>query len=136
MLETIPPLFALILVEPIVSAVNNPVLSIVATAVLLDVQFKVPKVATVPSVRVPLAVNCSVFPNSMRAIGWVMESVASTGAVTARVALEGMPLRDAVMVALPCARVVAMPLAFSVATAVLPDVQVTEPETLPVLPSE
>ena len=62
MLETIPPLLALTVVEPAVSVDAKPVLLIVATAVLLDVHVSVPKVAVVPSVKVPLAENCCVFP--------------------------------------------------------------------------
>jgi hypothetical protein len=59
------------------------------------------------------------------------------GAVTVKVALfEVTPLAEAVTVVLPCASVEAMPLPLSVATVVLLDAQVTDPETLPVLPSE
>jgi hypothetical protein len=62
---------------------------------------------------------------------------AVNGALTAKVAmLELMPFIEAVTVVLPCAKDKAMPLAFSVATAVLLDAQVTEPEMLPVLLSE
>jgi len=58
-------------------------------------------------------------------------------AVTVKVALlEVIPFAKAVMVVVPCARVVAMPLAFSVATAVLLDAQLTDPDILPVLLSE
>ena len=66
-----------------------------------------------------------------------MVRVANTGAVTVKAALlEVKPLAEAVMVALPCAKLEAMPLASSVATVMLLDAQVTEPEILPVLLSE
>ncbi len=60
----------------------------------------------------------------------------NTGAVTVKEALlDVMPFAEAVMVLVPWERLEAMPLALSVATAVLLDVQVTEPDTLPLLPS-
>ena len=66
-----------------------------------------------------------------------MAIAVNTGAVTVKVALlEVTPFNEAVTVVLPCDKVEAMPLAFSVETVELLDVQVTEPETLPKLPSE
>ena len=57
-------------------------------------------------------------------------------AVTFKFALlEVMPFWVAVMVLLPTAKVEAMPLALSVATLPLLEAHVTDPETLPVLPS-
>lgn len=71
------------------------------------------------------------------AVAGVMASAVNAGAVTVSAApAEVMPLIEAVIVVAPCARVLAVPLAFRVATAVLLDVQVTEPETLPLLPFE
>lgn len=62
---------------------------------------------------------------------------ASAFAVTVKVAvLELTPLNEAEMVLMPGVKVEAMPVAFNVATAVLLETQVTEPETLPVVPSE
>ena len=67
----------------------------------------------------------------------VMAMAVNSGAVTVKVALlEVTPLADAVMVVLPCAKLVAMPVEFNVATAVLLDAQLTEPETLADTPSE
>lgn len=66
----------------------------------------------------------------------VMAIEVSAEAVTVKLALlEVMPLAEAVMTELPCASVLAMPLVLNVATVVLLDTQVTEPETFPVLPS-
>lgn len=135
--EEIPPLLTVMLAEPMLTIVAKPVPFMVATAGLLDVQVNVPKIAAVPSVKVPLAVNCCLFPTITIADEGVMESVANTGAVTVKVALlEVMPFAEAVTVVLPCARLEAMPLAFNVATDALLDAQVTDPEMLPVLPSE
>lgn len=76
-------------------------------------------------------------PLDTEAVVGVMAIVVNAGAVTVKEApVEVMPLIEAVTVLLPCARALAVPLAFRVATAVLLDVQVTEPETLPLLPFE
>ncbi len=124
------------LVVPAVSAVANPVPLILATGVLPDVQVSAPNVAAVPSVNVPLAENCCVVPTYALADKGVMESDANAGAVTVKVVLAVTPFSDAVMVELPCAKLDAMPLVFIVLTAVLLGVQITAPETLPVVPSE
>lgn len=58
----------------------------------------------------------------------------SAGAITVSVALfEVMPLSVALMLVLPCASVVAMPLVLIVAIPTSVDAQITEPDTLPVL---
>jgi hypothetical protein len=136
-LDVMPPLLALMLVVPAVSTVANPIPLTVATAVLLDVQVSAPIVAAVPSVNVPpLAENCCVVPRYALADDGVMESDASAGAVTVKVVLAVTPFSDAVMIELPCAKLVAIPLAFSVVTTMLLEVQITAPEILPVVPSE
>lgn len=137
LLDVTPPPLALMLVEPALTPVAKPVPSIVPTPGSLDVQASAPKVAAVPSVKVPVALYCFVLPCKMQPVNGMIERVASCGALTVRVALlEVTPFIEAVMVVLPCAKVEAMPLAFSVATVVSLDAQVTDPETLPVLPSE
>ena len=84
-----------------------------------------------------MAVKLFVDPIATDAVLDVIEIAVNTGAVTVKVALvEVMPFTEAVMLVVPCARVEAMPLAFSVATVVLLDAQVAEPETLLMLPSE
>jgi hypothetical protein len=136
-LEVMLPLLALMLVEPVASVVAKPVLSIVATVVSLEAQVSAPRIAAVPSVSVPLAVNCCELPTVTLADEGVMESVANTGAVTVKVALlEVTPFAEAVMLLLPCASEEAMPLAFSMATVVSLDAQLAEPEMSPVVPSE
>ncbi len=135
--ELTPPLLAVILVEPLLTLVAKPVLFIVAAAGLLDVQVSAPKVAAVPSVNVPLAKNCCVFPTRTLVDAGVMVSVANTGAVTVKVELlEVMPFAEAVMVLVPSASAAATPLPLSTTIEVLLDVQVTAPEALPVVPSE
>ena len=84
-----------------------------------------------------MAVKLVFSPFATKAAVGVMEIAVKTDEVTAKVALlEVMPLADAVTVVIPCTRLDAMPLAFSVAIVELLDTQVTDPETLPELPSE
>lgn len=83
-----------------------------------------------------MAVICWVFPTVTLADVGVMAIAVNAGAVTVKVAvLEVMPLRVAVILLAPCARVLAVPPVI-VATAVLLDAQITEPVTFPVLPFE
>lgn len=85
----------------------------------------------------PVAVKLVVSPFATEAVAGLMAIAVNTGAVTVNAALlEVMPFAEAVMVLLPCASEEAMPLAFSVATVVSLDIQVTDPEILPELPSE
>lgn len=84
-----------------------------------------------------MAVKAVVKPFATAAVAGATAIAVNAGAVTVKLALlEAMPFADALIIVLPCAKVDAMPLTFSVATAVLLDTQVTAPETLPVLPSE
>jgi len=86
---------------------------------------------------VPVAVKLVVNPLATEAVIGLIAIAVNTGAVTVKTALlEVMPFAEAVIVVPPCARLEAIPLALSVATEVLLDAQVTDPETLPVLPSE
>jgi hypothetical protein len=86
---------------------------------------------------VPVAVKLVVSVLTTEAVVGLIAMTDITGAVTVKVALlELIPFADAVMIVLPSAKVDAMPLEFSVATEVLLDTHVTDPETLPELPSE
>lgn len=143
MLEVMDPAVAVMLVGPsadnVVPPVANPVMELmVATVVLLDAQVTALKsIAAVPSVRVPLTVNCLVYPTAtLEGVG-VIASVASSGSVTVKAAVlvEAAPVAVAVIVVLPTASVVAMPLVL-IATAESLDAQVTDPETFPVDESE
>ena len=102
------------------------------------------KYAVIPtlSVAIILAVN-SLTETAYRSLLLITRDVptgatlSTGGADTVKIALfEVTPFAEAVTVALPCARVEATPLPLSVATAVLLDAHVTDPEILPELPSE
>lgn len=83
-----------------------------------------------------MAVKLVLSPAATVAVAGLIVITLMTGAVTVSVTLlEVSPLATAVIVVVPCVRVDAMPLPFKVATVVLLEVQVTEPDTLPVLPS-
>ena len=135
--EVTPLELTVILLDPAAMAEARPLLSMVVTSGLLDAHVNVPKAATVPSDNNPDAVNCFVPPVFKALEDGVMVRDDNAGAVTVKVALlEVTPLADAVIVLLPAVREDATPLLFTVATVVLLDAQVAEPEILPVLPSE
>lgn len=78
-----------------------------------------------------------VSPVATEAVAGVMAIAVNSGAVTVNVALfEVTPFANALMVVVPWARADAMPLALGVDTVVLLEVQVTDPDMLPVVPSE
>lgn len=84
----------------------------------------------------PVAVSGVVCPAVTDAVAGVMAMAVKAAGVTVSVTLVAeIPFSDAPTVLVPCASVLATPLALTVATAVLLDVQVTEPDTLPVVPS-
>jgi hypothetical protein len=67
----------------------------------------------------------------------VIVMAVNAGAVTDKFTeLDMMPLAEAVIAVVPCAKVDAMPLPFKEATVALLDAHATDPEILPVLPSE
>lgn len=93
--------------------------------------------AVVASVYVPVAMKLVVKPALTVVTDGLIAIAVNMGAVTVKVALlEVTPPTDAEIFDVPTANEEAMPLALSVATAVLLDVQITAPETLPVVPSE
>jgi hypothetical protein len=117
--------------------VAKPALSIDATAVLLEFQVSLPKVAIVLSVNLPVAANCCVNPTITLAEDGVIAMDAKTGAVTVKVALlDETPLTEALMMVLPCANDEAIPLELILATLLLLDDHVAKSETLPELSSE
>jgi|CXWL01.1.fsa_nt_gi hypothetical protein len=66
-----------------------------------------------------------------------MAIAVNAGAATDKLtALDVMPLAEAVISVVPCAKVDAIPLPFNVATVALLDAHATDPEMLPVLLSE
>lgn len=130
---------AVTVVLPSATPVTTPlVLPTLAMAGAAEVQLTVPVMLAVePSEYVPVAVRFAVRPWAMAADAGVMAMAVSTGAVTLTVAVfEILPPNEAVIVVLPNAKPVTIPLGLTVATAVSLETQVTEPEMLPVVPSE
>ena len=122
------PLKAAVMVEePAATPVARPLLATVAVGVLDELQVTCEVISwVVESEYVPVAVNCWVLPAAMLAVAGVTAIEDSvTAAVTVRVAVPDLPLKAAVMVAVPAATAVARPLLVIVALVVLDEVQVT-----------
>jgi hypothetical protein len=120
--------FALIVDVPGPTAVANPPgFVMVATNGLEDAQVAVVvKSCVVPSVSVPIAVNCCFPPTLMVGFDGVTVTVFITGAVTVSTAvLLVIAPRLAVIFVLPCIKVLATPLELMVATPVCDDNHVT-----------
>ena len=83
-----------------------------------------------------IAVSCLVVPNATLALPGVTDKEATAADVTATPADPMMPLCVAVMLAVPCATLVANPLAFTVVTDAFEELQVTEAVTIFVVLSE
>jgi hypothetical protein len=115
-------------VVPAATAVARPLLTIVAVAVLEEVQVACVVISwVVESEYVPVAVNCWVAPAAILAVPGVTAIEFKVAPVTVRVAVfEVLPLKVAVMFVEPAARAVARPLLTIVAVAVLDEVQVTD----------
>lgn len=136
--EVMPLNEAVTVVLPNATPVATPLVLIVATALSAEAQATLlVRSAVVPSPYVPVAVKLVVSPVATEAVAGVMAIAVNSGAVTVNVALlEVTPFANALMVVVPWASADAMPLALGVATVVLLEVQVTDPDTLPVVPSE
>ena len=123
-------------VEPCETAVTRPVLLIVATDVLVELQETSLLISwLVPSENAPMATNRWMVPTNMAGITFIEDRETE---VTVRVVLWGEPdVGVAVMVVVPVATPVARPvLAPTVATDVLDEVQVTSMLISWVVPSE
>ena len=94
------------------------------------------RMVVLPSVRVPVAVNCCVTPAATDGEPGVTLIDASTGAVTVNVAVPFTPPEVAVIVEVPCALLVARPPAAMVAVAALEELHVAELVRFWVEPSE
>lgn len=90
----------------------------------------------VPSVYVPVAVNCSCSPFASVTLTGVMPSETSAAGFTVRLAVPVKFWLAALMLALPVARAEASPLDVMLAIAVFPEVQATREVRSSVLPSE
>jgi hypothetical protein len=108
---------ALIVVVPVARLVAKPTPLMVATVVEEELQLAlVVRFCVVPLLYVPVAVNCCVYPAATEAVPGVTEIEVSTGAVTVNVADPLIVPDVALMVAVPCVKVVASPAALIVAT--------------------
>lgn len=122
-----PEYVAAMVAEPGALLVTKPMLE-TAAALVFD-EFQVAKLVrslVLPSVKVPVAVSCTVVPSARDALAGETASEARTGAVTVRVALPLTPEYVAVMVAEPGALPVAMPPLETVAMLVFDELQVVE----------
>jgi hypothetical protein len=129
---------AVIVVEPLATAVASPVEATFATAIFEDVQAAVAVTSAVePSLYVALAANCCVAPATMVAVAGdtVMAVSVFCAAATVRVALPVSPPIAAVTVVEPEATAVAMPDFVIVATFPSPSLQVAAVVTSEVEPS-
>lgn len=119
-----------------VSAVANPELSIVATAVFEDVQVTaLVKSTVVPSWRSPIASNCCVCPAEIEGLVGVTEMEFRFATVTVTLVEPLIAPEVALMVAVPSDMPFTKPFALTVATDVLDDVQLAESVRSFVLPS-
>jgi hypothetical protein len=130
-LLTIPLLEAVMLAVPADTGVTKPVASTVATAVLLETQVKVGCVTNGATFwSKPTAVNWAVAPPTVKAevVGvTAIEVKTKAGGVTVTVIAEALltiPLLEAVILAVPAETAVTRPVALTVATAGLLEVQV------------
>jgi hypothetical protein len=125
-------------VVPAATAVTMPLLFTVATDALEELQVTCVLISRlVPSEYVQVAVNCWVAPTALVAVvGDTPTEDNVTAAGTVRVLLSDIPPREAVMVVVPAATAVTMPLLFTVATDVLDEVQVACEHISRLVPSE
>jgi hypothetical protein len=119
------PEVAVIVAVPCATLVAKPLLLTVATEVADDVHVAVlVNVCVVPLLYVPVAANCWVKPAATDGEAGVTEIDTNTAAVTVSVAEPLIVPEVAVMVALPCVRLVDSPLLLTVATEVADEVHV------------
>jgi ABC-type proline/glycine betaine transport system permease subunit len=122
---------------PPATAVARPLLSILATNVLDELQTTRPFISwLVPSEYSPKAVNCWVNPTWILGLTGVTNTEDRVAEVTVRVVLLEIAPEVAVMVAVAGAMAVARPLLSTVATDVLDELQTTRPFISWLVPSE
>jgi hypothetical protein len=119
------PELAMMVALPTPAPVASPLLAIVATAVEDELQITVlVRSCVLPSLYVPVAVNCWLVPFAIVALEGVTDSDVSTAGATVNVAEPLIVPEAEMMVALPCAILVASPPLLTVAIDVTEDVQV------------
>jgi len=123
----IEPKLALIVVMPGSDVLASPWLLMVATGVLEEFQLTaLVRFRVLPSVKVPVALNCCFVPSRMEGLPGVTARDAKTGGVTVRVVEPLTDPKEAVIAVVPWARLVASPWLLMVATGVLEEFQLTE----------
>ena len=128
---------ALMVAEPVATAVAKPLPLTVATDGLEEVQKTCLVISwLVPSEYMPDAVNCWVAPTGMLGLAGVTNIEDRVADVAVRVVLPRIVPEVAVMVAVPATAAVAKPLLLTVATDVLDEVQMTSVVISWVVPSE
>jgi hypothetical protein len=133
----IEPETALMVALPIPVPVANPLLSMVATPGAEEVQpTELVRSCVLPSENVPVAVNCWFVPSGMEAPDGATAIDTNTGAVTVSAAEALIAPRLAAMLVVPCARLVASPALFIVATEEIEELQLTTTVRSCMLPSE
>jgi hypothetical protein len=118
---------ACILLVPAATPVANPPAVTVATPVVCELQAtELVKFCVELSEKVPVAVNCSVFPFAIEGFAGVTAIDTSVGAVTVSFVVPSTAPEAALIVLVPAATPVANPPAVIVTTPVDCEVQVTE----------
>ena len=98
----IPPMVPVMVVVPAATEVTRPVALTVATDGLDEVQVACPLTSElVPSENEPVSANCWVPPAGKLGVSGVTDTEAKVALVIVRVAAPDLPLKDAVMVAVP-----------------------------------
>src|SRR6266545_2247437 len=120
-----PSLVAVIVAEPVVTAVSRPLLLTVATTPLLEAHATARPDSTFPLASFRVAVNCCVPPGFWLTVAGLSDTDA-TGAITVTFATPLTPSLVAVIVAEPVVTAVSRPLLLTVATVGVLLVQVTE----------
>src|SRR5262249_31032945 len=124
------------LLEPVPIPEAKPPLTLTAAALEELHVAELVRFCVLPSLKVPVAVNCSEVPLAMEAFGPLTVIDCSVAAVTAKAKIfDVIPPCVAVMLLEPTATPVNRPPAAMVAAAGLEDVQATEPVRFCVLPS-
>jgi len=128
---------AVMVVVPAATAVARPLLLIVATPVLDELQVTCAVISRlVPSEYVQVAVSCWVLPTTLFAVAGAIAIESKVTVVTVRVVVSVTVPLVAVMVVVPAATAVTRPLLSTVATDGLDEAQVTCVDISRLVPSE
>src|SRR5579859_217972 len=135
--DVTPPCDAVICVVPAATPVARPVAEIVAVAGVPEFQVTVADMSDeVPSLNVPVAVNCCVAPTFKCAgVAGVTAIEVREKTVSVTAGVDVTPACDAVICVVPAATPVARPVAEIVAVAVVPEFQVTVADMSDEVPS-